>query len=60
MSEQERIEAAMRNHLGMTEEKKASLTAFNEAADDWTATCRVCGAKLKGTLAQLREHKHGQ
>ncbi len=32
----------------------------NEAAPDWTGTCRVCGAHLTGTLEELRKHKHGE
>lgn len=30
------------------------------ALDDWTATCRVCGQKLSGTMKQIREHTHGE
>lgn len=30
----------------------------NEAANDWSGTCRVCGVVLTGTLAELRSHQH--
>lgn len=53
------IEEAKRLQQDMSEEKRQSLAEFNEAQTDWTAVCRVCGQHLVGTLAQLREHKHG-
>jgi len=33
-----------------------AVKAFNEEQKDWTATCRVCGVKLIGTLGEIRKH----
>lgn len=41
----------------MTKDAQEQLKAVNAAQNDWTATCRVCGSKLQGTLASLKEHK---
>lgn len=30
------------------------------AQADWTSTCRVCGMVLKGTIAQIKAHTHGE
>jgi hypothetical protein len=36
----------------------AALKEFNETAI-WHSKCRKCGEAVKGTLAQLKEHKCG-
>lgn len=41
----------------MSETVKSALEATNASAV-WIGTCRVCGAKLKGTLAELAAHTH--
>lgn len=42
---------------------EAAVKEFNETRKDWTGTCRLCGAELRGSLADLRGHtcevKHG-
>jgi len=53
------IVAALKRRFGMSLERTAELDKFNDAQTDWTAKCPVCGAELRGTLAQLKEHWHG-
>lgn len=47
--------------MRLTQEQiDAQEAAFKKATDeatDWRATCKKCGAVLKGSLAQLRAHK---
>ena len=33
-----------------------AVKQFNEEQKDWTATCRICGQKLTGTLSEIRAH----
>lgn len=40
------------------EEARVRLNEFNAKQTDWYATCRVCGARLEGSIAQIKEHKH--
>lgn len=54
------LKAKLRRLSGASEETSVKLKAFNEAQTDWTGTCRVCGVKLTGTLAAIREHTHGE
>lgn len=39
------------------EKQKETLEQVNNEANDWRVMCKKCGAKLKGTFAQLRAHK---
>jgi hypothetical protein len=52
------LDAARKRAAGMSPEKLADLEIWKESQTNWTATCRVCGAELKGTLAEIRAHKH--
>ncbi len=44
----------------MSSEKKALLTASLAEKDDWYGTCRKCKKRLRGTQAELMEHKCGE
>lgn len=33
-----------------------AVRKFQEETEEWYATCKKCGVKLKGTLAQMRAH----
>lgn len=59
MSDQAQREAALHRRFGMLPESKATLSKFNDKQTDWYARCRVCGAQLEGTLAEIKGHKHG-
>lgn len=56
--QRERVDKMTRS-LGMSSEAKATLAKAMDAQTDWTATCRKCGEKLTGTMAQIREHHCG-
>jgi len=43
----------------MSEEAKIKLEAFNEQQTDWYGTCPKCGASVRGSLKDIREHKCG-
>lgn len=57
MSDEKRRAFRYRKSQGMSEETRNSLKSFNEAQKDWTATCRLCGETLTGTLEDLRQHR---
>lgn len=44
----------------MSEPVRAALNAENEKFTDWAASCRLCGAALRGTIKELKEHKCGE
>lgn len=50
-------EKRLRRLAGASAEAKKAMAEGNKNAI-WTARCRVCGAKLEGTSAQLAEHRH--
>lgn len=56
---QKAIEAGLRRRMGMSEEKREDLKVKLEQFNDWTATCRKCGATLTGTLADMKGHTCG-
>lgn len=56
--ERAKIEAALQQREGMPEDHAIKLGQFHEQQADWFATCQVCGQELRGTLAQMRAHKH--
>lgn len=56
MTTKEAIEFALRNRF-ITDDTFKEMIAKAEAAEDWAGVCPKCKAQLKGTLAQLREHK---
>lgn len=33
------------------------LNNYNAQQNDWWGKCRLCGAKVQGTIAQIKEHK---
>jgi hypothetical protein len=45
---------------GASEEHRAALADFYARQADWKGTCRKCGAKLEGTLREIREHVCGK
>lgn len=49
-------ERLMSRRAGMDPQQREQMQAHLEAQEDWTARCRRCGAALKGTPKQLREH----
>jgi len=51
-----RTQLAMGQVIGMSPDAKERLSEVNEAAL-WRASCRKCKLTLKGTLAQMREHR---
>lgn len=55
MSDQREREAALSRRFGMKPESVEKLRDFNEAQTDWYATCRKCGTRLEGTLADIRK-----
>lgn len=59
----DRTERALRVKLrrlaGASTETSERIRTYNEAQTDWEGVCRVCGVRLTGTLAALREHTHG-
>lgn len=57
MTDQPQREAALNRRVGLRPEGQESLTAFNNAQNDWRGVCRRCGAALEGTLVELREHR---
>ena len=58
MSDQKYREAALARRYGMSAEAKERLDEANAIAQ-WYGKCRVCGAELKGTPAEIAKHKHG-
>jgi len=52
-------EAALQRRFGMSAGSLVRLREFNEAQTDWEATCPICKVTLRGTLEELRKHKHG-
>lgn len=58
--EKKRAERFLGRRYGQTTEERARVKLFNDAQSDWTATCRICGAVLTGTPAQLKAHTHGE
>jgi len=62
MSPEQRLKAARiafgRRH-GASPEARARMEQANAEAADWRATCRHCKQTLKGTLAEVREHRCG-
>lgn len=44
-------------HEAKAEENRKALEKANAEAADWRATCKKCGAALRGSLTQLRAHK---
>lgn len=49
---------AARRQEGPSDAALERIQEANEEASDWSGTCRVCGASLTGTLAELRSHQH--
>lgn len=43
--------------IAQREKAAEKLRAFDEKADDWRATCQVCGCTLSGTLDTIRAHR---
>ncbi len=41
----------------MSAEAKEKLARFNAQQKDWYGTCRRCGAKLRGSMKELQEHR---
>lgn len=39
---------------------EAAIKKVHEEWKTWTAQCPVCKVELTGTLAELRNHKHGE
>lgn len=56
--EKKRAETFLGRRYGQTTEERARIKVFNDAQEDWTATCRVCKLELTGTPAQLKAHTH--
>lgn len=58
----EQYERAMRESArlrqGPSGDAVERMRDANEAANDWSGTCRECGVVLTGTLAELRSHQH--
>lgn len=55
------IESAFKRRIS-SPEAKAKVKEVNDQATNWRGTCRICGAELTGTLAELLAHKetHGK
>jgi len=62
MSPEQRLKAARiafgRRH-GASPEARARMEQANAEASDWRTVCRRCKEPLKGSLAQLKEHRCG-
>jgi hypothetical protein len=50
---QEATERMFRRRCGMDEAKAQELYDYQAAQPDWYGTCRACGLKRRGTLADL-------
>ena len=53
MRDQAQREAKLKRDFGTTQAHRENLRAFNAKQDDWYATCRVCGNKRTGTIAEI-------
>lgn len=51
------IEAALNRRVGRGD--FSQLHDFNNSVSDWYVACPHCGARLRGTLDQIKEHSCG-
>lgn len=56
---QREITAALERRRGMQEDHAKRLAEFNAKQTDWFTTCPLCKRDLRGSIAQLKEHKCG-
>lgn len=54
MKDQRRIEAELERRHGMPDTQREEMNAALAKMDDWYTTCRKCGIRRSGTIAQLK------
>lgn len=57
MNRQQRYELALRRRAGASPQACAKMSAAAHQWDDWYTSCPRCGARLRGRLVDLEEHR---